>query len=117
MAHFAKVVSGFVSQVISAEPDFFDTFVDSSAGEWIQTSYNTQSGAHTLGGTPLRMNYAGVGFSYDSERDAFIQPKPFDSWVLDDATCTWVAPTPYPENDLVYGWDEESVLWIEIVEE
>jgi hypothetical protein len=86
MAHFAKVNNGIVEQVIVAEPEFFQTFVDSSPGEWIQTSYNTRGGVHTLGGTPLRKNYAGIGFTYDRERDAFIPPKPFASWVLNDDT-------------------------------
>jgi hypothetical protein len=89
MAHFAKVVDGKVSQVIVAEKEFFDTFVDSSPGEWIQTSYNTHGGVHATGGTPLRKNYAGVGFTYDAVRDAFIQPKPDNSYVLNDETCLW----------------------------
>jgi hypothetical protein len=82
MAHFAKVLDGKVIQVIVAEPEFFQTFVDSSPGEWIQTSYNTYGGEHKLGGTPLRKNYAGIGFAYDRTLDAFIPPKPFDSWEL-----------------------------------
>lgn len=89
MAHFAKVVNGIVTQVILADPEFFDTFIDSSPGEWIQTSYNTQGGVHLLGKTPLRKNFAGVGFTYDKEKDAFIPPKPVDSWVLDEETCLW----------------------------
>ncbi len=89
MAHFAKVVDGKVSQVIVAEKEFFDTFVDSSPGEWIQTSYNTHGGVHATGGTPLRKNYAGIGFTYDAVRDAFIPPKPDDSYVLNDETCLW----------------------------
>jgi hypothetical protein len=75
MAHFAKVNNGIVEQVIVAEPEFFDTFVDSSPGQWIQTSYNTHGGVHLLGGTPLRKNYAGIGFTYDATKDAFIPPK------------------------------------------
>ena len=75
MAHFAKVNNGVVVQVIVAEPEFFDTFVDSSPGQWLQTSYNTYGGVHVNGGTPLRKNYAGVGFTYDLTRDAFIPPK------------------------------------------
>jgi hypothetical protein len=80
MAHFAKVNNRIVEKVIVAEPEFFDTFVDSSPGQWLQTSYNTHGGVHTLGGTPLRKNYAGVGFTYDLTRDAFIPPKPYASW-------------------------------------
>ena len=92
MAHFAKILNGIVTQVIVAEPEFFDTFVDSSPGEWIQTSYNTHGGQHKLGGTPLRKNYAGIGFTYDRERDAFIPPKPDGDWVLNEETCLWELP-------------------------
>lgn len=93
MSHFAKVVNGIVTQVIVAEPEFFETFIDSSPGEWIQTSYNTFGGQHKLGGTPLRKNYAGIGFTYDKERDAFIPPKEDDSLVLNEETCLWEVPT------------------------
>lgn len=89
MAHHAKVVNGIVTQVIVAEPEFFDTFVDSSPGEWIQTSYNTHGGQHPEG-RPLRKNYAGIGFTYDVERDAFIPPKPEGDYALDEETCLWV---------------------------
>ncbi len=89
MSHFAKVVNGIVTQVIVAEPEFFDTFVDTSPGEWIQTSYNTHGGQHPEG-RPLRKNYAGIGFTYDVERDAFIPPKPEGDYALDEETCLWV---------------------------
>jgi hypothetical protein len=89
MSHFAKVVNGIVTQVIVAEPEFFDTFVDSSPGQWIQTSYNTRGGQHPEG-RPLRKNYAGIGFTYDAERDAFIPPKPEGDYALDEETCLWV---------------------------
>lgn len=111
MGHFAKVVNGTVTQVIVAEPDFFNTFVDTSPGEWIQTSYNTYAGQHKNGGTPLRKNYAGIGFTYDRERDAFIPPKPYSSWVLDEDTCLWDAPTPRPTSGGPYVWDEETTSW------
>jgi len=114
MAHFAKVADGVVVQVIVAEPEFFDSFVDSSPGEWIQTSYNTHGGVHANGGTPLRKNYAGIGFTYDSQRDAFIPPKPFASWVLNEDTCLWDAPTQYPTDGKSYQWDEQSLSWFEI---
>jgi hypothetical protein len=91
VSHFAKVVNGFVTQVIVAEPEFFDTFVDTSPGEWIQTSYNTHAGHHPEG-RPLRKNYAGIGYTYDPVRDAFIPPKPGDSWVLNEETCQWEDP-------------------------
>lgn len=89
MSHFAKVRDGVVVQVIVAEPEFFQTFVDSSPGEWIQTSYNTRGGVHLNGGTPLRKNFAGVGYTYDRQRDAFIPPKPSASWVFNEETCLW----------------------------
>jgi hypothetical protein len=114
MGHFAKVTDGKVTQVIVAEPEFFETFVDSSAGEWIQTSYNTRGGVHLLGGTPLRKNYAGIGYTYNRTRDAFIPPQPFASWTLNEDTCLWVAPTPYPTDGKVYKWDEPTTSWIEI---
>lgn len=95
MAHFAKVRDGIVVDVIVAEPSFFDSFVDTSPGQWIQTSFNTHGGVHTTGGTPLRMNFAGIGFVYDAERDAFIPPRPADDWVLNGETCLW-DPPPEP---------------------
>ena len=111
MAHFAKVLGGKVINVIVAEPEFFDTFVDSSPGNWIQTSYNTFHGTHLNGGTPLRKNFAAVGYSYDAQRDAFIPPKPFDSWTLNEETCDWDAPTPRPNDDKQYTWNESTKSW------
>lgn len=116
MSHFAKVVDGIVTQVIVAEPEFFETFVDSSPGEWIQTSYNTHGGQHRNGGTPLRKNYAGIGYSYDRTKDAFIPPKPFASWVLNDETCLWTPPTPMPTDGKMYQWDEATTAWKELTE-
>ena len=110
MAHFAKVSNGVVVQVIVAEPEFFQTFVDTSPGEWIQTSYNTHGGQHPEG-RPLRKNYAGIGFTYDRTRDAFIPPKPYASWTLNEDTCLWDAPTPMPTNG-VYTWDESTTSWV-----
>lgn len=116
MAHFAKVVDGVVTQVIVAEPEFFQTFVDSSPGEWIQTSYNTHGGEHKLGGTPLRKNYAGIGFTYDRVKDAFIPPKPFASWLLNEDTCLWEAPVDMPDDGKLYQWDEATTNWVERTE-
>ena len=120
MAHFAKVNNGIVEQVIVAEPEFFDTFVDSSPGQWIQTSYNTHGGVHYTDGQPsadqskaLRKNYAGIGYSYDATRDAFIPPKPYASWILDEQTCTWSSPIPYPTDGKFYAWDEANQVWVE----
>ena len=126
MAHFAKVVDGVVSQVIVAEPEFFDTFVDSSPGEWVQTSYNTRGGVHynPETGEPsadqskaLRKNYAGIGYTYDREKDAFIPPKPFASWVLNVDTCLWEAPVPMPTEGGPYRWDEATQNWVELTQE
>ena len=112
MAHFAKVQNGLVTQVIVAEPEFFQTFVDSSPGEWIQTSYNTHGGVHTLGGTPLRKNYAGIGYIYNRQLDAFIPPQHYASWILDEETCLWDAPVAYPTDSENYTWDEATVSWV-----
>jgi hypothetical protein len=114
MAHFAKIVDSKVVQVIVAEPEFFNTFVDSSPGAWIQTSYRTHGGQHPEG-TPLRKNYAGIGYSYDAGRDAFIPPKPFASWTLNDTTCLWDAPVAMPTDGKVYSWNEEAGNWVEVV--
>ena len=111
MAHFAKVENTLVTQIIVAEAEFFDTFVDNSPGEWIQTSYNTSGGVHSEGGTPLRKNYAGVGFTYDRTRDAFIPPQPFPSWTLDEETCLWNPPTAYPDDGKSYAWNESTTSW------
>lgn len=118
MAHFAKVVDGTVSQVIVAEPEFFDTFVDSSPGTWIQTSYNTRGGVHYSpetgepdGGVALRKNYAGIGFTYDATRDAFYAPQPYPSWTLNETSCIWEPPVAYPTDGEFYNWNEETQSW------
>ena len=114
MSHFAKVKDNIVTQVIVAEPEFFDTFVDETPGEWIQTSYNTYGGEHLLGGTPLRKNYAGIGFTYDATRDAFIPPQEFDSWTLNESTCLWEPPTAHPNDGKMYKWNETTKAWDEV---
>lgn len=120
MAHYAKVTDGIVTKVIVAEADFFNNFVDDTPGEWIQTSYNTHGGVHALGGTPLRKNYAGIGFTYDANKDAFIPPKPYNSWTLNNDTCLWEAPLTYPTDGKLYNWDENAYQannttgWIEV---
>lgn len=111
MGNYAKVFNGIVTEVIVAQEDFFDTFVDDSAGEWIKTSYNTFSGIHANGGTPLRKNYASIGYTYDSIRDAFIAPQPYPSWTLDENTCCWEAPVVYPDDGNRYDWNEETRSW------
>lgn len=111
MSHFARVTAqGIVEQVIVAEQDFIDTLPDRTS--WVQTSYNTRGGQHPEG-RPLRKNYAGIGYSYDSVRDAFIPPKPYPSWVLNENTCLWDAPTPYPTDGKIYNWDENTQQWVE----
>ena len=113
MSHFAKVNNGIVEQVIVAEPEFFQTFVDSSPGQWIQTSYNTHGGQHPEG-RPLRKNFAGIGYTYDAQRDAFIPPKPFASWVLNEDTCLWNAPVAMPTDGKMYQWNEDTQAWVEV---
>jgi hypothetical protein len=124
MGHYAKVNYGKVEQVIVAKADFFNTFVDTSPGEWIKTSYNTRGGIHYQpnSNTPsddqskaLRKNYAGVGYTYDQTRDAFIPPKPFNSWLLNEQTCLWEAPVAMPtevlEENQYYSWNESIINW------
>jgi hypothetical protein len=113
MSHFAKVVDGKVTQVIVAEPEFFDTFVDSSPGTWLQTSYNTH-GNHHPEGRPLRGNYAGIGYTYDATNDVFIAPKPFNSWVINEDTWLWEAPVAMPDDGKLYNWDEATTNWKEV---
>ena len=96
-----------------AEPEFFDTFVDSSPGTWLQTSYNTHGNQHPEG-RPLRGNYAGIGYTYDATNDVFIAPKLFNSWILNESTWLWEAPTPMPDDGKVYTWDEETTNWKEV---
>lgn len=113
MSHFAKVVNGTVTKVIVAEPEFFRTFRDNTPGTWIQTSYNTRANVHVNGGTPLRGNYAGVGYIYDQAHDVFYPPQPFPSWTLNTTTWSWQAPVAYPTDGKLYKWDEETKSWTE----
>lgn len=122
MSHFAKVEDGIVVQVIVAEQDFIDT----QEGTWVQTSYNTKANKHYNpetneedSGTPLRKNYAGVGYIYDADKDAFYAPvppgdPPYSSWTLNDTTCVWEPPVAYPDDDKPYEWDEDNTTWKEI---
>ena len=105
MAHFAKVEDSLVTKVIVAEAEFFNTFVDDSPGEWIQTSYTGS----------IRKNYAGVGDTYDVTRDAFYAPQPYPSWALNETTCIWEAPTAYPDDGNDYEWNEDTTAWVEVV--
>jgi hypothetical protein len=130
MAHFAKLDENNVVVFVTVgrqEDDGKEAELTERTGDvYKQTSYNTRRGVHynPETGEPsadqskaLRFNYAGIGFTYDPERDAFIPPKPFESWVLDEATCLWVAPIPYPEDGGVYSWDESEGDWVEVVNE
>ena len=123
MAHWAKIENSKVINVIRADEDFFDTFVDSTPGTWLQTSYNTRGGVHYEpdSNTPsadqskaLRKNYAGIGYTYDATKDAFIAPQPFPSWALDEDACIWLPPTPRPEDENTYYWNEETQTWDEV---
>jgi hypothetical protein len=110
VSNYAKVVDGIVQQVIVAEQDFIDTLPDKQ--NWIQTSYNTRGGVHTLGGTPLRGNYAGIGYIYDRTNDVFYTVQPYPSWTLNQSTWTWTAPTPMPTDGFIYIWDEITKTWV-----
>ena len=122
MSHFAKVLDGVVITVNVAEEEFFKTFVDTSPGEWIQTSYNTRGGVHygqdgkPDGGVALRGNYAGIGYIYDRTHDVFYPPQPYPSWTISAPTWTWTAPTPMPTTELpaneYYEWDEPTKTWV-----
>jgi len=119
MAHFAKIENNLVTQVIVADQDFVDTL----EGTWIKTSYNTFAGKHYTEDEEgiktessdqtkaLRKNYAGIGYTYDSTRDAFISPKPYNSWILDEDTCTWEPPINKPDDDNFYDWNEDTLSW------
>jgi len=121
MSHFAKVRNGQVVSIRRASPEFITSFVDSSPGEWIQTSYNTRGGVHyDQSGNPstdqskaIRKNYAGIGYSYDQQRDAFYPPQPFPSWTLNETSCLWEPPVAMPTDDKRYIWDEDSGNWKE----
>ena len=116
MSHFAKVENGIVTQVIVIEQDVLASGLWGDPASWVQTSYNTSGGVHSQGNTPLRKNYAGVGYTYDATRDAFIPPSPYASWVLDETTCQWQSPTPIPTDDKMYTWDEDTTSWVEDIQ-
>ena len=117
MSHFAKVENGVVTQVIVIEQDVLNLGHWGDPSLWVQTSYNTSGGVHSQGGTPLRKNFAGIGYTYDAGRDAFIPPKPFASWVLDEGTCQWGAPTAMPVVEgKRFTWDEPTTSWVEVTQ-
>lgn len=116
MAHFAKLDNNNIVTFVTVGRDEDNELeLSSRTGDlYKQTSYNTRGGVHILGGTPFRKNYAGIGYKYDTERDAFISPKPFDSWFLDEETCLWNPPVEYPSDGEMYVWDESSLVWEKI---
>jgi hypothetical protein len=121
MSNYAKVLNAQVLEVIVADASFFDTFVDTSPGTWIQTSYNTRGGVYYLpnSNTPspdqskaLRANYAGIGYTYDQTNDVFYAPQPYPSWTISAPTWLWQAPVPYPTDGGNYTWDEATLSWV-----
>lgn len=119
MSHFAYVPNvvnniGTVERVLVIEQDVIDTGLFGTPSAFYQTSYNTRGGVHLLGGTPLRKNFAGIGYTLDLNRDAFIPPKDYASWVLNEDSCLWQAPTPMPDDGKFYRWDEDTLAWVEI---
>jgi hypothetical protein len=130
MAHFAKInENGFVEEVIVInDENCLGEFPESEIlgqnyilnelkkdGLYLQTSYNTFGGTHMFGGNPLRKNYAGENYFYDSENDAFLPPKPYPSWILNSSSFLWEAPVPYPSDNELYDWDEENQKWFSSV--
>ena len=131
MSSYAKINNGIVEKVIVAEAEFFDTFVDDTPGTWIQTSYNTRGGVHYEpdSNTPssdqskaLRKNHAGIGYTYDKTKDAFIPPQQFSSWTLNNTTCLWEPPISKPSDGKTYRWDDDLYQsdntkgWVEYIE-
>lgn len=123
MAHFAQITDNVVTQVIVIEQETLNLGHWGDPSTWVQTSYNARGGVHygpdgqPDNGVALRKNYAGIGFTYDPQRDAFIPPKPFPSWVLDENTCLWNSPIPYPDDGNRYNWDENSQTWVKVEEQ
>ena len=122
MSHFAEIYGdGIVQRVIVIEQDIINSGDWGDPNNWIQTSYNTRGGIHYApnsndpdDGVALRKNYAGKGYTYDQTRDAFTPPQPYPSWLLDEDTCQWNAPTPYPDDGKRYNWDEDNTQWVEV---
>jgi len=124
MAHFAQIDHNNIVVRVLVVPDEHEQrgheFLANDlglGGTWLQTSYNTYGGQHREGGTPFRKNYAGIGYTYDEMRDAFIPSKPYESWLLNENTCLWDAPIPYPTDGKEYGWHEGSLTWVELPSE
>jgi len=120
LAHFSKLDENNVVIFVTVgrdEDNGKEAELSARTGDvYKQTSYNTHGGVHALGGTPFRKNYAGLGYTYDEGRDAFIPPKPYASWLLNETTCLWESPVPYPTDDKRYSWDEATTSWVEVTE-
>jgi hypothetical protein len=118
LAHFAKLDENNIVTFVTVgrqEDDGKEAELCARTGDvYKQTSYNTHGGVHALGGTPLRKNYAGIGYTYDPVRDAFVPPRPYASWVLNEDTCLWDAPVAYPDDGKRYSWDEATTSWVEV---
>ncbi len=114
MSHFAHITNGVVDQIIVIEQEMLNTGAWGDPSEWVQTSYNTEEGKHKLGGTPLRKNFAGLGYTYDKKLDAFVPPKEYDSFVLDEEKGKYVAPVPMPKDGKEYAWDDEKADWAKV---
>ena len=115
MAHFAKVENGVVTQVIVIDQETLNLGHWGDPSLWVQTSYNTQANKHTQGGTPVRGNYAGIGYTYDKVNDVFYSAQPFESWTISESTdWVWTPPTPMPTDGKMYSWNEETKSWDEI---
>ena len=118
MAHFARIEDNVVTQVLvvpDSQEDRVNEYLSMDiglGGSCYKTSYNTRGGVHTSGGTPYRKNYAGIGYTYDRDRQAFIPPKPFESWTLNEETCLWDAPVAYPTDSELYVWNENTTSWV-----
>jgi hypothetical protein len=124
MTYFAKVENNIVVQIATVEKEFLESNPERYIGTWIQTSYNTKGGIHynPETGQPsddqsksLRKNYAGIGYVYDEQRDAFYAPQPFPSWTLNEDSCIWESPVPYPIDDKIYEWNETTQEWVEVI--
>jgi hypothetical protein len=116
MSHFAKLDENnvVIFVTVGRDEDDENELTTRTGNVYKRTSYNTSGNQHQLGGTPFRKNYAGIGYTYDAQRDAFIPPQPFPSWVLDEETCLWQAPVAKPTGDAMWSWDENTLSWYEL---
>jgi len=116
MSHWAEIDKNSIVLRVTVgdnndSDEGYQWLIDNLGGTWVKTSYNTYGGTNKLGGTPLRKNYAGIGYTYDKNRDAFYAPQPYASWILNEDTCIWEAPTPMPTDGKTYKWVEADLNW------